>query len=87
LIQQQGALLLRDVLRQDVPGIAFGAGEGGSYGDSINIRGFTATNDIAVDGVRERANTTHTDAFNTQAVEIGNPGAGRTAVLAANFNF
>src|SRR5262249_48685829 len=43
LIQQQGTLLLRDILRQNVPGITFGAGEGGSYGDSINIRGFTAT--------------------------------------------
>src|SRR6201991_1140585 len=70
LIQQQGGLLLRDVLRQNVPGITFGAGEGGSYGDSINIRGFTATNDIAVDGVRQSANTTHTDPFNTQAIEV-----------------
>lgn len=70
LIQQQGALLLRDVLRQNVPGITFGAGEGGSYGDSINIRGFTATNDIAVDGVRQSANTTHTDPFDTQAIEV-----------------
>jgi catecholate siderophore receptor len=70
LIQQQGALLLRDVLRQNVPGITFGAGEGGSYGDSINIRGFTATNDVAVDGVRQSANTTHTDPFNTQAIEV-----------------
>ena len=70
LIQQQGALLLRDVLRQNVPGITFGAGEGGSYGDSINIRGFTATNDVAVDGVRQSANTTHTDPFDTQAIEV-----------------
>src|SRR5882757_8587166 len=70
LIQQQGGLLLRDVLRQNVPGITFGAGEGGSYGDSINIRGFAATNDIAVDGVRQSANTTHTDPFNTQAIEV-----------------
>jgi catecholate siderophore receptor len=70
LIQQQGGLLLRDVLRQNVPGITFGAGEGGSYGDSINIRGFSATNDVAVDGVRQSANTTHTDPFNTQAIEV-----------------
>jgi len=70
LIQQQGGLLLRDVLRQNVPGITFGAGEGGSYGDSINIRGFAATNDIQVDGVRQSANTTHTDPFNTQAIEV-----------------
>ncbi len=70
LIQQQGGLLLRDVLRQNVPGITFGAGEGGSYGDSINIRGFAATNDIQVDGVRQSANTTHTDPFDTQAIEV-----------------
>ncbi|HEY6925519.1 MAG TPA: TonB-dependent siderophore receptor [Steroidobacteraceae bacterium] len=70
LIQQQGTLLLRDVLRENVPGITFGAGEGGSYGDSINIRGFSATNDIAVDGVRQSANTTHTDPFDTEAVEV-----------------
>lgn len=70
MIEQQGTLLLRDVLRQNVPGITFGAGEGGSYGDSINIRGFSATNDIAVDGVRESANTTHTDPFDTQSIEV-----------------
>jgi len=70
LIQQEGVLLLRDVLRQNVPGITFGAGEGSSYGDSINIRGFSATNDIAVDGVRESANTTHTDPFDTQSIEV-----------------
>jgi len=70
LIQQQGSLLLRDVLRQNVPGITFGAGEGGSYGDSINIRGFSATNDIAIDGVRQSANTTHTDPFNVEAIEV-----------------
>ncbi len=58
------------MLRQNVPGITFGAGEGGSYGDSINIRGFSATNDIAVDGVRQSANTTHTDPFDTQAIEV-----------------
>lgn len=70
LIQQQGTLLLRDILRENVPGITFGAGEGGSYGDSINIHGFTATNDIAIDGVRQSANTTHTDPFDTQAIEV-----------------
>lgn len=70
LMQQQGTLLLRDVLRENVPGITFGAGEGGSYGDSINIRGFTATNDVSIDGVRQSANTTHTDPFDTQALEV-----------------
>src|SRR5690606_25803980 len=40
-IAQQNMLSLRDIL-STVPGITFGAGEGGGgYGDSINLRGFT----------------------------------------------
>ena len=45
VIEQQNLLNLRDVL-QTLPGITFGAGEGGGgYGDSINLRGFSASND------------------------------------------
>src|SRR5262245_52805392 len=41
-MDQQGLLSLRDVLT-NLPGITFGAGEGGGgYGDSINLRGFSA---------------------------------------------
>ena len=59
LIQQQGGLLLRDVLRQNVPGITFGAGEGGSYGDSINIRGFVAPESVTVGDQLEIVNKTN----------------------------
>ncbi|QBB69761.1 TonB-dependent siderophore receptor [Pseudolysobacter antarcticus] len=70
LIQDQGVFLLRDILRQNVAGITFGAGEGGSYGDSVNIRGFSATNDISIDGIRDSANTTHSDPFNIDQIEV-----------------
>ncbi|RZJ97641.1 MAG: TonB-dependent siderophore receptor, partial [Novosphingobium sp.] len=54
-IQQQNLLTLRDVL-QTVPGITFGAGEGGfGYGDRIILRGQDAKNDVTIDGVRSSA--------------------------------
>ncbi|MGY2289165.1 TonB-dependent receptor [Pseudomonas sp. SDO528_S397] len=70
VIHDQNLLTLRDVL-STVPGITFGAGEGGSgYGDSINLRGFSASNDIYVDGVRDSAQYSRTDPFNLQQVEV-----------------
>ncbi|MDP0918922.1 TonB-dependent receptor plug domain-containing protein, partial [Klebsiella pneumoniae] len=61
---------LCDVL-STVPGITFGAGEGGSgYGDSINLRGFSASGDIYVDGVRDSAQYSRTDPFNLEQVEV-----------------
>jgi len=54
-IRKQNLLTLRDAL-STIPGITFGAGEGGGgYGDSINLRGFAANNDITQDGVRDSA--------------------------------
>src|SRR5580765_3611073 len=50
IIAEQNLLNLRDILTT-LPGITFGAGEGGGgYGDSINLRGFTGSTDITVDG-------------------------------------
>jgi catecholate siderophore receptor len=70
LIADQSMLSLREIL-STVPGITFGAGEGGSgYGDKINIRGFSASNDITVDGVRESAQFSRTDPFNLQQIEV-----------------
>lgn len=69
LIQEQNALSLRQVL-SNVSGITFGAGEGGNYGDSINIRGFSATNNLMVDGLRDSANMTRSDMFNLEMVEV-----------------
>ncbi|MDP3846319.1 MAG: TonB-dependent siderophore receptor [Pseudomonas sp.] len=69
VIKEQNALSLRQVLG-NVSGITFGAGEGGAYGDSINIRGFSATNSIMLDGLRDSANVTRSDMFNLEQVEV-----------------
>ncbi|OYW45691.1 MAG: TonB-dependent siderophore receptor [Sphingomonadales bacterium 32-68-7] len=71
-IEQQNLLTLRDVL-STVPGITFGAGEGGAgYGDSITLRGYSANTDITVDGVRDSAQYTRTDPFNLEQIEVTN---------------
>ena len=66
----QGATTLRDVLR-NTPGITFQAGHpgGGVPGDSFSMRGFSAGNDILLDGVRESGAYTR-DAFNLEQVEV-----------------
>ncbi|WP_448483040.1 TonB-dependent receptor [Pseudoxanthomonas mexicana] len=72
VMAQQNLLGLRDVL-STLPGITFGAGEGGGgYGDSINLRGFTASSDITTDGVRDSAQYTRTDNFNLDSIELIN---------------
>jgi catecholate siderophore receptor len=71
-IRKQNLLTLRDVL-QTVPGITFGAGEGGGgYGDSINLRGYSANNDITIDGVRDSAQYSRSETFNLQQIEVYN---------------
>ena len=66
-MEAQNLLSLRDVLTT-LPGITFGAGEGGGgYGDSINLRGFSANNDITIDGVRDSAQYSRTDPFNLRS--------------------
>jgi len=52
LMKQQGATTLRDSLR-NVAGISLAAGEGGAQGDNLTIRGFSARNDIFLDGMRD----------------------------------
>lgn len=70
VIDDQNMLSLREIL-STVPGITFGAGEGGGgFGDKINIRGFNSSNDITVDGMRESAQFSRTDPFNLQQVEV-----------------
>ena len=72
VLRRQNLLTLRDALAT-VPGITFGAGEGGGgYGDSINLRGYAASNDITQDGVRDSAQYSRTDPFNLQQIEIYN---------------
>lgn len=71
-IRDQNLLGLRDIL-QTVPGITFGAGEGGGgYGDSINLRGYSANSDITTDGLRDSAQYSRTDPFNVQQIEVVN---------------
>ncbi|MFC3440785.1 TonB-dependent receptor [Sphingobium rhizovicinum] len=71
-ISKQNLLTLRDVL-STVPGITFGAGEGGGgYGDSINLRGQSANTDISIDGVRDSAQYSRTDPFNLEQIEVTN---------------
>ncbi|MEP6945905.1 MAG: TonB-dependent siderophore receptor [Acidobacteriota bacterium] len=69
VIEQQGATTLREVLN-NVPGITFNAGEGGTpAGDNLNIRGFSARNDIYVDGARDLGPQSR-DSFNLEQVEV-----------------
>lgn len=71
-IRRQNLITLRDALAT-LPGITFGAGEGGGgYGDSINLRGYSANNDITIDGVRDSAQYSRGDPFNIQQLEIYN---------------
>lgn len=72
VIKDQNLMSLREVL-STVPGITFGAGEGGGgYGDSINLRGYSANSDITVDGVRDSAQYTRSDPFNLEQIEVIN---------------
>ena len=68
IIQDQGATTLRDTLR-NVAGISLAAGEGGAQGDSLTIRGFTARNDLFVDGMRDFGSY-YRDPFDTQEVAV-----------------
>jgi catecholate siderophore receptor len=72
VLSEQNLLSLRDVLTT-LPGITFGAGEGGGgYGDSITLRGFNANSDITTDGVRDSAQYSRTDTFNVESLELVN---------------
>lgn len=71
-IQQQNLLTLREVL-STVPGITFGAGEGGfGYGDRITLMGQDAKNDVTVDGVRSGAFLNRNETYNIEQVEVTN---------------
>lgn len=67
-MQQQGTTTLRDALR-NVAGISLAAGEGGAQGDNLTIRGFTARNDLFIDGMRDFGSY-YRDPFNTQEIEV-----------------
>ena len=67
VLQEQGVSTLRDSLR-NVPGISLAAGEAGAQGDNLTIRGFTARNDIFLDGIRDFGSY-YRDSFNYEQVE------------------
>jgi catecholate siderophore receptor len=59
---------LMDAVR-NVPGISLAAGESGAQGDNLTIRGFTARNDIYLDGIRDFGSY-YRDSFNLEQVEV-----------------
>jgi catecholate siderophore receptor len=59
---------LQDAVR-NVPGISIAAGESGAQGDNLTIRGFTARNDIFLDGIRDFGSY-YRDSFNYEQVEV-----------------
>ena len=68
VIQEQGVTNLQDALR-NVPGITLNSGEGGAHGDQVNLRGFAASDDFFLDGLRDTGFYTR-DAFDYQSVEV-----------------
>ena len=67
VVQDEGVSTLRDTLR-NVPGISLAAGEAGAQGDNLTIRGFTARNDLFLDGIRDFGSY-YRDSFNYEQVE------------------
>ncbi|HEX4228020.1 MAG TPA: TonB-dependent siderophore receptor [Bryobacteraceae bacterium] len=68
VMEQQGVITLRDALR-NVAGISLAAGEGASQGDNLTIRGFTARNDLFIDGMRDFGSY-YRDPFDVEEVEV-----------------
>src|SRR3546814_9797541 len=69
VIQDSAATSLQDVLR-NVPGITFGAGEGGQpLADRPFIRGSSSGNNVYVDGIRDPGGQTR-EIFNLESVEV-----------------
>ncbi|SDW61799.1 TonB-dependent receptor [Lysobacter enzymogenes] len=69
VIRDTGATTLVEALRT-VPGITFGAGEGGNpQGDRPFIRGFDSQNNIYIDGVRDSGAQSR-EAFAVERIEV-----------------
>jgi catecholate siderophore receptor len=68
VLHDQQNTTLRDALR-NVPGISMAAGEFGAQGDNLTIRGFTARNDIFLDGIRDFGSY-YRDSFDYDQVEV-----------------
>jgi catecholate siderophore receptor len=68
VLHEQGVTTLQEALK-NVPGITLNAGEGGSHGDSVNLRGFPANDDFFLDGLRDTGFYTR-DSFNLESLEV-----------------
>ena len=68
VLQDEQNRTLMDAVR-NVPGISIAAGESGAQGDNLTIRGFTARNDIFLDGIRDFGSY-YRDSFNFDQVEV-----------------
>jgi catecholate siderophore receptor len=67
-LQDQAVNNVQDALK-NVPGITLNAGEGGTHGDNINLRGFAASDDFFLDGLRDTGFYTR-DSFNLEGLEV-----------------
>jgi catecholate siderophore receptor len=68
-IQDRGITNTSDALRT-VPGVSLAAGEAGAgQGNSLTLRGFTARNDIFLDGMRDFGGY-YRDPFNYEEIEV-----------------
>src|SRR5262249_40608630 len=68
MIEDRGAQSLNDALRT-VPGVSLSAGEATSQGSNLTIRGFSARNDIFLDGMRDFGSY-YRDPFAIEAAEV-----------------
>ena len=68
VIKEQGVTNLQDALK-NVPGITLNAGEGGTHGDLVNLRGFSAGDDYFIDGLRDTG-IYNRDVFDVQSIEV-----------------
>jgi catecholate siderophore receptor len=67
-LAEQNLSLLQDALR-NVPGITLNSGEGGSHGDSVNLRGLSIPDSFFLDGVRDIGQYQR-DTFNSEAISL-----------------
>ncbi|MDP9010176.1 MAG: TonB-dependent siderophore receptor [Pseudomonadota bacterium] len=67
-LAEQNLSLVQDALR-NVPGITLNAGEGGSHGDSVNLRGLSIPDSFFLDGVRDIGQYQR-DTFNTDSIAV-----------------
>jgi len=67
-LAEQDLTLVQDALR-NVPGITLNSGEGGSHGDSVNLRGLSIPDSFFLDGVRDIGQYQR-DTFNSDAISV-----------------